>query len=154
VLPHPRFFPLRWGSQKLFCPGWPGTVILWISASQVARIIGVTTVLGHPPPIDGEDVRPQLLTSTRKGRDCCKHLQEQDMAQLPWAGGAEPSPVPSAALARNPKSLAPLPGLHHAGFHRGRRANICPCQLQQGIGLRAVSCSAWRKGCRCRVTRP
>jgi hypothetical protein len=29
----------RWGAHEL-CPGWPQTLILLISASQVARIIG------------------------------------------------------------------------------------------------------------------
>jgi hypothetical protein len=28
-------FSLGWGSCKLFCPGWPGTTILWILASNV-----------------------------------------------------------------------------------------------------------------------
>jgi hypothetical protein len=34
-------FPLGWGSHKLFCPGWPGTMILSISAFQISRITGV-----------------------------------------------------------------------------------------------------------------
>jgi hypothetical protein len=34
----PSLFPWGWGSPKLFCLGWPGTVILPMSASQVAKI--------------------------------------------------------------------------------------------------------------------
>jgi hypothetical protein len=35
----PGFFPLRWNLVN-FLPGWPGTRILWISASQVAKAPG------------------------------------------------------------------------------------------------------------------
>jgi hypothetical protein len=38
----PSFFSIEMGSYKLFCPGWPKTVILPISSSQVARITGVS----------------------------------------------------------------------------------------------------------------
>jgi hypothetical protein len=38
---HLAFFLLRWGSLSL-CPGWPGTGIFPISASQVARITGMS----------------------------------------------------------------------------------------------------------------
>jgi hypothetical protein len=33
---------LRWGPMKFFCPYWPQISILLISASQVARIIGLS----------------------------------------------------------------------------------------------------------------
>jgi hypothetical protein len=33
-----QLFSIEMGSHKCFCPGWPGTTILPISASQVARI--------------------------------------------------------------------------------------------------------------------
>jgi hypothetical protein len=36
------FFSVEIGSHKLFCLGCSGTVVLWISASQVARITGVS----------------------------------------------------------------------------------------------------------------
>jgi hypothetical protein len=38
---HPSYW-LRWGSCKLFCLGCPRTMIFLISASQVARIIGMS----------------------------------------------------------------------------------------------------------------
>jgi hypothetical protein len=34
------FFPLGW---KLFCPDWPETMILPITASQIARVIVMAT---------------------------------------------------------------------------------------------------------------
>jgi hypothetical protein len=36
------FFPLRWVLTNSSFPGWPGTTILLISASQVARITRVS----------------------------------------------------------------------------------------------------------------
>jgi hypothetical protein len=33
---------LEMGSYKLFCLGWPGTIILPISVSQIARIINMS----------------------------------------------------------------------------------------------------------------
>jgi hypothetical protein len=35
------FFKMRWELAN-FCPGWPRTVMLLISASQVARIISMS----------------------------------------------------------------------------------------------------------------
>jgi hypothetical protein len=32
----------RWGASQTICPGWPQTEILLISASQIARITGVS----------------------------------------------------------------------------------------------------------------
>jgi hypothetical protein len=47
------FFPVEMESCGLFCPGWLQTVILPISASQVARIIGMIHCSPHlyPPSI-------------------------------------------------------------------------------------------------------
>jgi hypothetical protein len=36
------FFSVKMGSHKLFCPGWPGTMIFLISGSQVARTVVVS----------------------------------------------------------------------------------------------------------------
>jgi hypothetical protein len=40
VCHHAQLFSVEMGFCKLFCPGWPWTVILSISVSQVARITG------------------------------------------------------------------------------------------------------------------
>jgi hypothetical protein len=40
--PHPVFYWLRWRSQKLFCSGWPQTVIFLTSTFQVTRITGLS----------------------------------------------------------------------------------------------------------------
>jgi hypothetical protein len=40
--PHTQLLSFEMGSLRLLCPEWPGTTILWISASQVARITGVS----------------------------------------------------------------------------------------------------------------
>jgi hypothetical protein len=37
-----QLFSTEMGSYELFCPGWPGTLILPISASQVARVADVS----------------------------------------------------------------------------------------------------------------
>jgi hypothetical protein len=39
---HPAQLLVEMGSHELFCSGWPRTMILLISASQVAQIIGVS----------------------------------------------------------------------------------------------------------------
>jgi hypothetical protein len=36
------FWKLGWGVSQIICPRWPSTVILLISASQAARITGVS----------------------------------------------------------------------------------------------------------------
>jgi hypothetical protein len=33
---------MEMGFRKLFCPGWPGAMILPIPASEIARLIGVS----------------------------------------------------------------------------------------------------------------
>jgi hypothetical protein len=40
--PYPPCYWLRWGLKSIFVQCWPGTVILPISVSQVAKIIGVS----------------------------------------------------------------------------------------------------------------
>jgi hypothetical protein len=43
VCHYTQLLSIEMGSHKLFCWGWPGTVILPITASQVSRITGITT---------------------------------------------------------------------------------------------------------------
>jgi hypothetical protein len=38
----PCLFPIEMRSHRFFCLVWPGTAVLQISASQVAKIIGVS----------------------------------------------------------------------------------------------------------------